>query len=860
LRYPHSTLILPAHEEDSAREALLQAPKNIPAPEDREDNTPEPTHSEHYEEWRRRFAADRLVVLYYLGLVANPVFIAADVLLHREHLASLLDIRAILELGLAICFLTLKRRTALLTPNALLVLWILIGNLCIAQMTVVLGGFTAQYYNGLNLVFLAAAVIVPVSWPSHLVAQLGTLIYYYGANFLHAPTPAGLNAAIENSFFLVWTCVALLFSVYLYERLQRAEFQARLSERRISRQLEASNRKLLDLDRLKSEFFANVSHELRTPLTLSLGALTTLLKCSPAPESEQLIHTGLRNTSRLLFLINELLDLARFDSGRAEIRKRCIDLVPLLRSVAANFESSQKSRIHCSGMSRPVPIEVDPPQLKKVLYNLLSNAFKFTDPDEGQAWIKLSAKEDCVELAIEDNGIGIPRDQLDRIFDRFTQVEGSATRRYEGSGIGLALVKEIVTLHGGTVTVESELGRGSTFTITLPRGKAGPDDIVALEDDESIMVPTLSEGEQDNVPKMSSSSASRDEHPLVLVADDNADMRGYLERMLAGHYRVALAKDGSEALAQARALRPDLILTDVMMPRMSGHDLLKAIRGDQAFRSTPVIFLTARAGTEARVESLEAGADDYLAKPFDEHELLARVGNLIRARAQERELLELQKEKIARFLPPHLAEMIVAGDRDDFLKGHRTEITVLFIDLRGFTTFAETADPEVLMAVLREYQTEMGRVISEYGGTLERFAGDAMMVFFNDPIPVPNHAELAVRMGIAMRDRCGELCAQWSKSGIELGAGIGIATGYASLGVIGFEGRKDYAAIGPVTNLAARLCSEAQHGQILVSGRLWQLVEPLVFTEPAGDLALKGFHRPVPAYNVTGLRPIKSWD
>ncbi len=810
-----------------------------------------------YEAFRRQFAAERLVVLYYLGLVANPVFIAADVLLHREHLSSLLGLRAIIELGLGICFVILKRRPALVTPNALLVLWVLIGNLCIAQMTVVLGGFTAQYYSGLNLVFLAAAVIVPISWPSHLAAQLGTLAYYYGANFLHAPTPAGLNAAIENSFFLVWTCVAVLFSVSLYERLQRAEFQARQSERRISQELEDSNRKLLELDRLKSEFFANISHELRTPLTLSLGAFKGLLKSSSAPECAQLIQSGMRNTSRLLFLINELLDLAKFDSGRAEVRKRCFDLALLVRSVAANFESSHTRRIHFKGLDQPVAVEADPRQMKKVLYNLLGNAFKFSDPDEGQVWIRLGARRDRVELEIEDNGIGIPPDQLERIFDRFTQVEGSATRRYEGSGIGLALVKEIVTHHGGTISVESALGRGSTFTLTLPGGRGGPDEIVALEDDDTIELPASRESDRERDRTATVSPALSGDRPLVLVADDNADMRGYVELVLSREFRTALASDGAEALDQARTVRPDLILTDVMMPRMSGYDLLKAVRGDPALRSIPVILLTARAGTEARVESLDAGADDYIAKPFDEEELFARVRNLIRARAQDRELIRLQREKMARFLPPHLAEMIIAGDRDEFLKGHRAEITVLFIDLRGFTTFAETAEPEVLIAILREYQTEMGRVISDYGGTLERFSGDAMMIFFNDPIPIPDHAERAVRMAIAMRDRFADLRAQWSKRGIDLGAGIGIATGYASLGVVGFSERQDYAAIGPVTNLAARLCSEAQHGHILVSGRLWQLVEPLVFADPVGDLALKGFHRPVSAYNVTGIRPLK---
>ena len=806
---------------------------------------PETTSADSYKTSQSAFAAERLRVLYFLGLIANPVFFAADLLLYRQHLQELFIIRVILELGLGIAFWAFRKRW--LTPNVALVFWILIGNLCIAQMTVLLGGFTAQYYNGLNLVFLAAAVIVPVSWRSHLVAQVITLAYYYSANFFRPTSPADLNAAIENSFFLLWTCVALLFSVYLYERLQRAEFGARVAERRARQELEASNRKLLELDRLKSEFFANVSHELRTPLTLSLGAFKMLLKLSPGSECQQLIQSGMRNTSRLLFLINELLDLAKYDSGRAELRKRYIDLALLVRSVAANFESSQKSRVHLKGASQSVAAEVDPGQMKKVLYNLLSNAFKFSDPEEGQVWIRLGSKGDMVELEIEDNGIGIPRDQLDRIFDRFTQVEGSATRRYEGSGIGLALVKEIVTQHGGSITVESESGDGSVFTLVLPRGHATPGDIAGLEEDET-QIPVFPEIGQEHVGEIISPAS--DHHPLLLVADDNADMRRYLERVLSRQYRIVLAKDGAEALEQARTLHPDLILTDVMMPRMGGPDLLKAVREDRALCSTPVIFITARAGTEARIESLDAGADDYLAKPFDENELLARVDNLIRARTQQRELAKLQKEKMARFLPLHLADMIISEDREDFLRGHRAEITVVFVDLRGFTAFSETADPEDLMTVLRQYQAEIGPLISEYNGTLERFAGDAMMIFFNDPLPVPNHAEQAARMAIAIRQRVAALQARWRKRGFDLGIGIGIATGYATLGVIGFEARKDYAAIGPVTNLAARLCQEAKDGQILASGRFLELVETLARTEPLGDLSLKGFRQLVPAHNI----------
>jgi signal transduction histidine kinase len=278
---------------------------------------------EAYDDWRSNFVRERLYVLYYLGFIANPAFIALDYLQHREYLIPLFITRAALQLGLLCGFLLLKYGPKSIPPNWFFILWVVVANLCVTQMTVTLGGFPSQYYNGLNLVYLTAAVIVPVSWPSHLAGQLVTLSSYYVSNFL-GPQPDA-NAAIENSFFLLWTCVALLFSVGLYERLQRAEFYARVAERRARQELEVSNQKLLELDRLKSEFFANISHEIRTPLTLTLGAFQTLGKTELSEDAGDLVKSGIRNASRLLFLINELLDLAKFDSGRATLKKRCID-------------------------------------------------------------------------------------------------------------------------------------------------------------------------------------------------------------------------------------------------------------------------------------------------------------------------------------------------------------------------------------------------------------------------------------------------------------------------------------------------------------------------------------------------------
>jgi adenylate cyclase len=315
----------------------------------------------------------------------------------------------------------------------------------------------------------------------------------------------------------------------------------------------------------------------------------------------------------------------------------------------------------------------------------------------------------------------------------------------------------------------------------------------------------------------------------------------------------------------------------VMMPEMSGYEVCRKIRENPATGILPVVMVTSLDPAQERVRGLEAGADDFLTKPVNQAELLARVRSLVRVKhlydtveTQAAQLAELNKtleqrvtEQVAqldrlgrlkRFFSPQLAELIVAGDAEDPLKSHRREVTVVFLDLRGFTAFAETAEPEEVMGVLREYHAEMGRLILEHEGTLERFTGDGMMVFFNDPVPVPNPAERATRMALDMRDRIRDLRVKWKKRGVDLDLGVGVAQGYATIGAIGFEGRLDYGAIGTVTNLAARLCGEAKPGQILVSQRLLGMVEDLAEAEPAGELPLKGFSKPVAAFSVTGLK------
>jgi class 3 adenylate cyclase/CheY-like chemotaxis protein len=374
----------------------------------------------------------------------------------------------------------------------------------------------------------------------------------------------------------------------------------------------------------------------------------------------------------------------------------------------------------------------------------------------------------------------------------------------------------------------------------------------------------------------------------MVVDDTPANVRMLEARLAREGYEVIVAHDGEQALAAAREAQPDLILLDIMMPKIDGIEVCRRLKSDPAFPFTPVIMVTALSDSKDVVAGLEAGGDDYLAKPVDQQALSARVKSMLRIKslhdtvqqqaqrlkAQSAELerwnatleqrvneqlAELERiGRLKRFFSPQLAELIVQGGAGDPMQSHRREVTVVFLDLRGFTAFAEAAEPEEVMAVLREYHARMGELVVAHEGTLERFTGDGMMIFFNDPVPVPNPAERALRMTVEMRDRAEELAARWRRRGYELHAGIGIAQGYATIGAIGFEGRLDYGAIGTVTNLAARLCGEAQGGQILISQRVHAAVSELAETEPLGELSLKGFLRPITAFKVTRLKPARA--
>lgn len=366
--------------------------------------------------------------------------------------------------------------------------------------------------------------------------------------------------------------------------------------------------------------------------------------------------------------------------------------------------------------------------------------------------------------------------------------------------------------------------------------------------------------------------------PRILIVDDNDANRDILEaRLAANGYELIQGSDGEEAISLARQHLPDLILLDVMMPKLDGIEVCRQLKADQALPYMPIILVTAKADTRDVVIGLEVGADEYLTKPVDQTALVARVKSVLRLKAlhdqvqaQAADLTSLNQTlelriaaqvaeiermgRLRRFLSPQIADLVLSDEQERLLDSHRREVTVVFCDLRGFTSFAETAEPEEVMAVLREYHTSLGRIIHQYEGTLGHFAGDGAMVIFNDPVPCPNPCERAVRMADGLRAAIISQATEWRRYGHEFGIGIGIAHGYATLGCIGFDGRQDYSAIGTAVNLAARLCTDATSGQILIDGKVQTAVESIAESESAEEVMLKGIRRPVQAFELRRLR------
>ncbi len=518
----------------------------------------------------------------------------------------------------------------------------LVINFCFCLMIFLADGARSPYFPALNLIIMAMATMLPWTVVETTVMCIGSLVLYAGACLLH-PTFGRENIwsifSYNTSFILITTAVCITITYFLS--------RARFEEFRLRHQLDIQNRELQDLDRLKTQFFSNISHELRTPLTLILGPVETLLSRG-GDSLDARVHEGLilvhRNALRLLKLINDLLDLMRLEQGAEILRKRNLSLGSFLRGIVDSVRHlglSKNLKIRVEPGNESDEVLADPARMEKVVINLLTNAIKYT-PASGSVTVRWRCSPDEVCIEVADTGVGIPADDLPKIFDRFHQVRGNASNRVQGVGIGLALAKDLVTEHGGRIDVQSELGKGSVFRVVLPR-------VLELQEVEE----TAGDSSPEEPFEKAFRSADRSwRNPVenevlpvvgtggevVLVADDESDMLQYVVSLLSQDHRVVQTRDGLQVCDLVREHRPEVVLLDWMMPGKDGLSLCRELRAGPDWADLKIMLLTARIDEESKIEALRAGADDFLTKPFSTAEVRTRVANLFRSAHLQKEL------------------------------------------------------------------------------------------------------------------------------------------------------------------------------------------------------------------------------
>ena len=608
----------------------------------------------------RRLFVERARFLLWAALALFPAFWVLDLLVARHEALRFLLIRAgvccVYLAALAVVYSRFAERLA----QPLVMVGALASATGISLMAACLGGFESNYFAGNVIVTFVIGVFIP--WEIVPVAALCVLIFlcYLGINLMvHGPS----REMAAPLFFLagsgVFTCLAAVSS----RRTRRRDLSLRL-------QLERANEELQELDEAKTRFFANVSHELRTPLTLLLGPLETLMASEEEGERRILLESMATNARRLLRQVNALLEGAKLESGRLRLQPVESNLGLLLAELAAAAAPHAERRgvrLITEGLDELPDSAFDPEKVESIAANLLSNALKFTPPG-GRVRLRAEAGRESIVFDVEDDGPGIPGDQLDLIFERFHQVGGPALREQGGTGLGLSLARELARLHGGNVSVRSVPGAGSTFRAELPLDPGGAvaerrrrprrreDQLAQARTDalaareyalRSLRETLLADVEMPRLVREAPRPQAPAGAPRILLVEDNADLRSFVTARLARRYRVDTATDGAAGIEAAQRSRPDLIVTDVMMPGVDGFELCRHLKADPAFATTPIILLTARAGTEAVAEGLDVGADDYVVKPFALQELEARIAAHLRSRETERQLHERESRLAA---------------------------------------------------------------------------------------------------------------------------------------------------------------------------------------------------------------------
>lgn len=607
----------------------------------------------------RRLFVERARFLLWAALALYPAFGLLDVLVAPDKALSFLTIRAGVAGVYLLALAAVYSRYAARLAQPFVMAGAIASGAGISVMAAELGGFASNYFAGNVIVIFVIGVFIPWGLVSAAFVGVFILLTYLGVNLAaHGASPA----MIAPLFFLAGATVFTWLATLSNRRTRRRDLSLRL-------RLEKANEELKELDEAKTRFFANVSHELRTPLTLMLGPIETLLAAEEDGGRRSLLESTATNSRRLLRQVNALLDGAKLESGRLRLEPEPGNLGRLLADLAAAAAPHAEQRgirLITERLDEVPDSSFDPHKAEIVAANLISNALKFTPP-AGCVTVRAEAGKGAVAFEVEDDGPGIPEDQLERIFERFHQVDGSSSREHGGTGLGLALARELARLHGGNVTVRSRPGEGSVFRVELPRDPAGAtlerrrrprrreDQLLQARADVLAVRELALRSQRETLladvelPRIVREAPPRapEGAPLVLLVEDNQDLRSFLASRLTRRYRVETAADGAAGIEAARRCRPDLIVSDVMMAGVDGFELCRRLKADPAFASTPILLLTARAGTESVADGLDAGADDYIVKPFALRELEARIAAHLRAREVERQLHERESRLAA---------------------------------------------------------------------------------------------------------------------------------------------------------------------------------------------------------------------
>ncbi len=609
----------------------------------------------------------------------------------------------------------------------------------IAVMIQFLGGFASRYVQGLYLIIMGMVVVVPLAFRATIVLYALIWASYAIPGFVNVRRLGGDWRDVFTNLFFLTAIVFLGFAgSYVMEKIRRRELQSRIRLEELTNELRASNLKLKSLDKLKTEFFSNVSHELRTPLTLMLSPLAPLLEQKMgriSARQKETVESIRHNGFKLLKLINNLLDLAKLEEGKMRLKVKAVDFTEYTGAFLTTIKplaDRKHIKLYFQHPPQQVEIFLDPDQFEKVIMNLLSNAVKFT-PENGRITIYIEEKETSVVLTVEDTGKGIPEDMLTSIFDRFSQVDGSLSRSHEGTGIGLSLAKEIVTLHNGRIHAESKLGSGSRFVVEVKKGDAhyGEDVLDRRFSDQPVVLRKratdmeeprvqdivadfrslqLADLEKIEFTEKDEDRERRHDYHL-LVVDDNPEVLKLMKILLEKEFDLSFSTSAQEGLDLLREQSPDLVLCDVMMPGMDGHQFCRTVKQDEVLKHTPVILVTARTGSEVLAEGIESGADDYVTKPFSSTELKARIHALLRIRSVESELAlanrnlkmrtnDLVERQKSLFIAMVKSLVSALDAKDIYTRHHSTRVTEYTLKIARRMNFGEREMADLELAAL----------------------------------------------------------------------------------------------------------------------------------------------------------------